>query len=230
MYIKVNGIELYYEKTGQGRPIILLHGNGESHSIFDVLIKRLSADYTVYAVDSRDHGKSSKVRLLDYGDMMEDVAGFIRETGIESPILYGFSDGGIIGLLLAIKYPKLLSKLIISGANTRPDGIKDYFIVIVKILYFFSRNRKYKLMLTQPNITDAELNNIVTPTLVLAGSRDLVKEEHTKNIAGNIPGSVLKVLDGENHSSYVIHSGKLYDLINLYLIEGGEVCGSNWTH
>ena len=108
MNIKVNGIDLYYEKTGQGCPIVLLHGNGESHDIFAVLIKRLSPNYTVYAIDSRDHGKSGKVKSLDYGDMMEDVAAFIRQLDIESPVLYGFSDGGIIGLLLAIKYPALI--------------------------------------------------------------------------------------------------------------------------
>ena len=192
MNIKVNDIELYYEKTGQGRPIILLHGNGESLDIFKILLKQLSPNYTVYAIDSRDHGKSGKVKSLDYRDMMEDVAAFIGQLDIEIPILYGFSDGGIIGLLLAIKYPVLLSKLIISGANANPDGIKTFTAILMKITYFFTRSRKYKLMLTQPNITYTELNTIVTPTLVLAGKKDIVKDEHTKRIAENIPGSVLK--------------------------------------
>ena len=219
MYIKVNGIELYYEKTGYGRPIILLHGNGESHDIFDVLTKQLSPNYTVYAIDSRDHGKSGRVKHLDYGDMMEDIAAFIKELKIESPILYGFSDGGIIGVLLVIKYPVIISKLIISGANTNPDGMKRISALSVKIIYFFTRNRKFKLMLTQPNIMDAELNTIVTPTLLLAGSKDIVKDEHTKNIAANIPRSILRILDGESHASYVIHSEKLYSIIKLFLTE-----------
>ena len=217
MYIKVNNVELYYEKTGRGYPIVLLHGNGESHDIFDVLTKRLSQNYTVYALDSRDHGKSGKAKSLDYGDMMEDVAAFIKGLMIESPILYGFSDGGIIGILLAIKYPALISKLIISGANTRPDGIKKTIMLLMKITYFFTKSRKYKLMLTQPVIMDAELNNILSPTLVLAGSKDIIKYEHTKSIAENIQGSVLKIVDGENHSSYVIHSEKLYGIIEPFL-------------
>jgi pimeloyl-ACP methyl ester carboxylesterase len=145
--------------------------------------------------------------------MMEDIAVFIRELNIKSPILYGFSDGGIVGLLLTIHYPEMLSKLIISGANTHPDGTKKWFLALLRIMYFFTRSRKIKMLLTQPNITDAELNTIVTPTLVLAGSKDVVKDEHTRNIAANIPGSVLNILEGERHESYVIHSGKLYGIL-----------------
>ncbi|MCL1806239.1 MAG: alpha/beta hydrolase [Oscillospiraceae bacterium] len=217
MKFNANGIELYVEKTGQGAPVILLHGNGEDHTIFDVLVRQLSPDYTVYAVDSRDHGKSGKVKTLDYHDMMEDVAALIRGLNLPKPILYGFSDGGIIGLLLAIQYPGLLSKLIISGANTHPDGIKRMVAIGMKLTYFFTRSRKYKLMITQPDITDAELKSIQTPTLVLAGSKDIVKDGHTKYIARNIPGSTLRILEGETHAGYVIRSEKLYGVIKPFL-------------
>jgi len=219
MIFEVNGIELYYEKTGHGTPVILLHGNGEDNTIFDVLIKQLSQDYTVYAIDSRDHGKSGRVKTLHYDTMMEDVAEFIREKELRRPVLYGFSDGGIIGLLLAIKHPDMLSKLIVSGANTHPGGAKRIYFFIGNILYFFTRNRKLKLMLTQPNIVDAELNTITVPTLILAGSRDVVSEEHTRQIADNIPGSILNILEGETHSSYVIHSEKLYGIIEPFMAE-----------
>ena len=219
MYFKVNGVELYYEKAGQGNPVVLLHGNGEDHSIFDVLTEQLSLSNTVYAIDSRDHGKSSKVKGLDYNSMMEDVAMFIQELDIQKPVLYGFSDGGIIGLLLAIKYPTVLSKLIISGANTHPNGIKAVIRFLINIVYFFTRNQKYKMVLTQPNITNIELNTIVVPTFVLAGSKDFVKEAHTRNIAKNIHNSVLKIVEGENHNSYVIHSEKLFKIIKPFLDE-----------
>jgi len=221
MFVNVNGIELYYEKVGQGESVILLHGNGEDHTIFDVLTERLSAEHTVYAIDSRDHGKSGRVKELDYGTMAEDVAAFIRELDIRNAVVYGFSDGGIIGLLLAIKYPMALSKLIISGANTQPDGIKKRFIIQMQIIYFFTRSRKYRLMLTQPNITEAELNTITAPTLVLAGSGDIVRGDHTESIAKSIPGSVLRILDGEGHASYVVHSEKLYGVIAPFLRGAG---------
>ena len=217
MKIKVNGIELYYKQSGYGPPIILLHGNGEDHTIFHILIKKLSADYTVYAVDSRGHGRSSKVKHLKYIDKMNDIAGLITELSLEKPILYGFSDGGIIGLLLAIHHPEILSKLIISGANTNPGGVKPFAYALMKLGYFFTRSSKLKLMLTQPDITDAELNTIITPTLVLAGHHDIIKEEHTLSLAKNIRGSELQILKGENHASYVIGSGKIYDIIIAFL-------------
>ena len=148
---------------------------------------------------------------------MEDVAAFIRQLNIERPVLYGFSDGGIIGLLLAVRYPQMLSGLIVSGVNINPGGIKKKYLLGMKITYFFTRNRKYKLMLTQPDIKPSELNKITTPTVLLAGSNDFCMDEHTRHIAENIPGSVLNILDGENHASYVIHNDKLYGIIMPYI-------------
>jgi len=217
MRINVKGIELYYDVSGEGPPVILLHGNGQDHTIFRVLIKKLSANYTVYAIDSRDHGKSSKVKRLDYMSKMEDFAELIHILEIHKPIVYGFSDGGIIGLLLAIYHPDLLSKLIISGANINPDGVKKFFMILLKITYFFTRSNKLKLMITQPDIPEEDLYKIVTPTLVLAGHNDVIKEEHTKLIARSIEGSKLKIIPGESHASYVLHNEKLYGIIKSFI-------------
>jgi pimeloyl-ACP methyl ester carboxylesterase len=217
MYQKVNGITLYYEKSGQGRPIILLHGNGENHKIFDVLIPELSKNHTVYAIDSRGHGKSTKVKTLDYYSMAEDIAGFIKTLSIEKPILYGFSDGGILGLIIAFRYPQLLSKLIVSGANIRPEGVKLKYIKSFRLIYFITRSSKYRLMLTQPDIKDEDLKKITVVTYVLAGSDDMIEEIHTRHIAECIPKSTLKILDGEDHMSYVTHSPKLYGIIKPFL-------------
>ena len=101
MKISVNGIALHYEKSGEGRPLILLHGNGETHAIFDKALPLLAARFTVYAIDSRGHGESEGADAYHYADMKEDVRCFIQELKLEKPVLYGFSDGGIIGLLLA---------------------------------------------------------------------------------------------------------------------------------
>jgi len=217
MTINVNGITLYYEKTGRGEPLILLHGNGEDHTIFDVVSKQLSQKYTVYAIDSRNHGKSEKTAELHYEDMADDVTAFIRELQIERPILYGFSDGGIIGLLIAINHPEMLSKLAISGVNINPNGIVKRWIAIMKFCYFFTRNSRLKLMLTEPNIKPSDLQKINTPTYILAGSNDMIYEEHTKLIADNIPHSVLRILQGEKHASYVIKSEKLYPILLPFL-------------
>jgi pimeloyl-ACP methyl ester carboxylesterase len=217
MFQKGRDVTLYYEKTGKGRPIILLHGNGESHKIFDKLIPQLSESHTVYAIDSRGHGKSTRVKTLDYNIMAEDTVEFIRMLNIEKPVLYGFSDGGILGLIIAYKYPELLSKLIISGANIHPDGLKITYVKLFRLIYLITRSSKYLLMLTQPNISDEDLSRIRTQTYVLAGSNDMIEEEHTRHISECIPKSTVKILEGENHMSYVIHSPKLYGIIKPFL-------------
>lgn len=217
MYIRVNDTNLWYETKGNGQPFILLHGNGESHEIFNVLMKELSKNFSVYAIDSRGHGKSSKTNEFSYGLMMEDVASFIKELKLEKPLLYGFSDGGIVGLLLASEYSDMLSKLIISGANSRPNGVKKNWVMLSQLYYLLTRSKKMKLTLEEPNISKEDLKKIHIPVLVLAGKNDLIREEDTKYIANNIPNSILTILDRETHSSYVVNNLKLYNIIKSFI-------------
>lgn len=213
MIVHINGIDIFYEKCGHGDPLILLHGNGESHKIFDKAIDELKERFTIYAIDTRGHGQSDKVSDIHYSEMVEDVYSFIKALELNNPVLYGFSDGGIIGLYLASKYPKLLSRLIISGANTTPSGIRNVWLIIFRIIYWVTRDSKFKMMLEEPNISGEELQKIEVPTTVLAGSKDMIKKEHTEYIACNIPNSSLKILEGEGHGSYIVHSDKIAKLI-----------------
>lgn len=135
MKIFVNNVNLYYEEYGKGKPIILLHGNQETHEIFDILIDRLKDNYKVYAIDSRCHGKSENPIDISYDLMCDDIIDFIKMLHIDRPILYGFSDGGIIGILVSIKEPDLLSKLIISGANITPDVFTPLDMLITKLFF-----------------------------------------------------------------------------------------------
>lgn len=217
MIIKVNNININYEEYGEGMPIILLHGNGENYTIFDKLIEKLKDNYKIYAIDSRCHGKSENTENISYDLMAEDVISFIKEKNIEKPILYGFSDGGIVGLLIAIKSPKLLSNLIISGANLTPDATTKLDIIFTKIMYFFTRNKLIKMMIDEPNITINQLKNIIIPVHVIAGEKDIVRLEHTKLIANSINNSTLEIVQGESHGSYIIHNEKIYDVIKKYL-------------
>lgn len=217
MEILVNNVNLYYEECGKGKPIILLHGNQETHDIFDKLIEKLKKNYKVYAIDSRCHGKSENTVDISYSLMCDDIIEFIKKLNIDKPILYGFSDGGIVGLLVAIKEPDLLSNLIISGANTTPDILSRSFKILTKIMYFFTRSKYIKMMLKEPNIKTNELNSITIPVHVLAGEKDIVKYEHSKYIADNIKNSTLEIIKNENHGSYIVHSEKIYDIIIKYL-------------
>ena len=196
--------------------MILLHGNGENHKIFDVLIKRLAATHTCYALDSRCHGRSG-IAPLTYDNMADDVNAFIDELKIDKPLIIGFSDGGIVALLLGIKYGDKISKIIAIGPNATPDGLKKPFICLMKVLFRLSRNDKIKLMLTEPNISDDELRRIKNPTVILAGEKDIVKKEHILHVADMIENSAVEILHGESHSGYVVHSPKLYGILEKYL-------------
>ncbi len=217
MNINVNNININYETYGQGNPIILLHGNQESHEIFDKLIDKLKDDYKVYAIDSRCHGKSEISKEISYNLMCDDVILFIKKLNIVKPILYGFSDGGIIGILVAIKEPDLLSNLIVSGANISPDVFTVWDSIITKLFYFFTRSKYIKMMLDEPNIPLEDLKKITIPVHVLAGEKDVIKQDHTMLIASNIKDSTLEIIKGENHGSYIIHSDKIYEIIKKYL-------------
>lgn len=213
MKCRVNNLDLYYEKAGMGQPLILLHGNGETHRIFDKAIPLLGEHFTVYALDSRGHGQSEAPLEYHYADLAEDVKCFIQGLELERPILYGFSDGGIIGLLLAAKYPQLLSRMIISGANATPDGIRMGWLKLFRGINAVVKDPKMDMMLAEPHITAEMLQSIAIPTAVLAGSRDMVKRSHTEYIAAQITGSTRRILQGEGHGSYIVHSTKIAKLI-----------------
>ena len=109
--VQVNGVCLHYAEVGVGKPVVLVHGNGESHDLFDTEIRQLAdAGYHVFAPDSRGHGANERLDEYHYADMAEDMYRFIRELQLEKPLFYGHSDGGIIGLLLeTIRIPVLVT-------------------------------------------------------------------------------------------------------------------------
>jgi pimeloyl-ACP methyl ester carboxylesterase len=127
MVIQINSQVIHYEHTyceaSSNPPLLLLHGNGEDLHIFDELIFSLRNEYEIYALDARGHGLSAAPDVLHYDDMAEDVAGFIRQLQIASPIVVGFSDGGIVALLLAMKGSTPLTGIITCGANTNPKAL-----------------------------------------------------------------------------------------------------------
>jgi len=217
MFVKVNEINIHYETFGEGKPIILLHGNGECYKIFDILIEKLKSSYKVYAIDSRCHGESDNPKEITYDLMCDDIIKLIKELNIEKPIFYGFSDGGIIGLLIALKEPDLLSNLIISGAQLNPNACKIMDLIITKAMYYLTRKKLFRLMVKEPNIKPEELSKITIPVHVIAGEKDVIKKEHTELISKSIPNSTLEIIPGENHGSYIIHSEKLYGILKKYL-------------
>ncbi len=213
MTLNTGSVTLHYEQQGSGRPLILLHGNGENCGIFDKALPLLAEHFTVYAIDSRGHGESSPVTEYHYDDMAQDVADFISRLELDQPIVYGFSDGGIIALLLAIWHPDRVGGIIASGVNTRPDGVKPHWLWLFRFINFMKRDPLLQLMLTEPDITDKELLSISCPTLITAGSRDMIRQSHMRHIAETIPSGRYLLLEGESHGSYIVHSEKIAKII-----------------
>ena len=130
--IHVNHVDIFYEKVGQGRPVVLIHGNGEDHTIFDRTVHLLEEKYTCYLPDSRGHGKSQWTREFHYRDMAEDLIQFLEKLNLRDTAVVGFSDGGIIGLLAAPRTNRITS-LVACGANTRPEGLRGLCLTGMKI-------------------------------------------------------------------------------------------------
>lgn len=210
MRIRVKtGVWISCQVMGQGPPLLLLHGNGEDHRIFQEAARELAQDFTLYLPDSRCHGASQKTAQIGYREMAADMISLVEKLGMVKPLICGFSDGGITALLMTAARPSLPSGLILCGANATPRGLKARCRLFFRIQWWKDREPLVGMMFREPRISRAMLANISVPVLVLAGSRDLIRRSHTTALAQAIPNSRLRILAGETHDSYVVHSRKL---------------------
>lgn len=204
-------IRLFYLEKGQGEPLILLHGNGESSAYFSGQMDAFSERYHVYALDTRGHGKTPRgEQPFTIRQFAEDLRGFMDEHHIPRAHLLGFSDGGNIAMVFAITYPDRVNRLILNGANLNPRGVKARFQIPIEIGYRIakmcagrSEEARAKaellgLMVNDPNVSVEELGQIRAKTLVIAGKKDLIREDHTREIAAGIPGAELALLEGDH--------------------------------
>lgn len=207
MNIDVNGVTLHYEVAGSGHPMLLVHGNTMDHKCFYPGVELLKQHYTCYMVDSRGHGASSKVAEYHYDDMADDYIAFCEKLGLKDVYYYGLSDGGILGVLISAK-SNVISKMVISGTNTNYATATKSAQLLLKVLYFLTRDKRMKMTLVEPNITREQLQSVKAKTMVCAGSKDMIQESDTRYIAENIPGAVLNIMEGETHTSTVVKSDK----------------------
>lgn len=204
-------IEHFYIEKGQGIPIILLHGNGENCDYFQGQIDEFSKQYHVYAIDTRGHGKTPRGDMpFTIRQFANDLLGFMNKRQIEKAHMLGFSDGGNIAMVFAIHYPDRVNRLILNGANLNANGVKRSTQIPIEIGYRIARKFSGKsdsarlnaemlgLMVNEPNVTPRELAKIQARTLVIAGTKDMIREEHTRLIAANIPDANLVLIKG-NH-------------------------------
>ena len=216
--ILVNDVFLHYYTAGQGKPVVLVHGNGEDHHLFHTEIRRLlDAGYTVYAPDSRGHGANGPLDEYHYADMAEDMYQFICALGLVRPAYYGHSDGGIIGLLLELMHPGTLGAMAVSGTNLSPNGLLPSFLQKCEARNAVCPDPLVTLMLNEPHIEPQCLDAIRIPVLVTVGSNDLILPEETQRIAQHLPDVEQITLDGEDHGSYIRESEVMGKLLVSFL-------------
>ena len=204
-------ISLHFIQRGEWEPLLLLHGNGEDSSVFSAQMDYFSPKYRVMALDTRGHGKSPRGSApFSIETFAEDLLDFLDQQGLEKVHLLGFSDGGNIALTFALRHQERLLSLILNGADLFPSGVKPSVQVPIVLGYWaaraaalFSRDAVPKmellrLMVKEPHIPPEALGAIRVPTLVIAGTGDMIKEEHTRLIHRQIPGSRLALIPGDH--------------------------------
>jgi pimeloyl-ACP methyl ester carboxylesterase len=226
-YLNARGIKLYYEVYGQGSPLLFIHGNGGSIASFSNNIPYFAKYNQVIAVDSRAQGKSiDNNDSLSFEMMADDFNALLDSLHADSTYVIGWSDGGINGVLLAIRHPDKVKKLAVTGTNLWPDttGLTPFVFNLIKKGSADLRKKEQTqqvknelkisdLDLYQPHITLEQLHTISCPTLVIGGDHEAIPVLHTVLIAQNIPQSYLWIIPNSGHSTPVFKKDQFNPLI-----------------
>lgn len=229
-YLSTRGIKLYYETYGKGEPLLIIHGNGGSISNFLYQIPYFAKSYKVILADSRAQGKSVDTQdSLSYEMITDDLNALLDSLHLKQCYIIGWSDGGIEGLMMAIRHPDKVKKLAVTGANLWPDTTAvDPFVY----KYAMDMNTKLKaapvtpktkaqlkllrLLSYEPHITPAQLHQIACPTLVIGGDHDVIRVEHTVLIAQSISNSDLWILPNSGHSTPIFYKDDFNRVVNNF--------------
>ena len=203
-YADVNGINLYYETHGSGRPLILIHGGLGSGEMFGPVIPALAANHRVVAVDLQGHGRTADIdRPLDIRLMADDIAALIDHLGLDKPDIVGYSLGGGVAFFTAVRHPDKVGKLVMASAHIRRDAIPAEMLaqqgqVSAAAAEFMKETPMYELYMRVaprpedfPRLLDKigeamakdfdfsdELRGVKVPTLIVAADADMAPPSH----------------------------------------------------
>ena len=219
-YAPVNDIQMYYAVYGTGEPLILLHGGLGNADYWGNQVPAFAEHYKVIVADSRGHGRSTRsAQPYSYQLMASDVLALMDYLKVDKAAIVGWSDGGIIGLDLAMKHPDRLTRLFAFGANYNVAGLRDdigsnhtFNAYIEKAGEDYRRLSKtpdqYDAFVeqisgmwnSQPDYTPEQLGEISVPTVIADGAHDeAIRQEHTKELAALIPEARLLILPDVSH-------------------------------
>ena len=223
-----NGISIHYAVYGQGSPVILLHGGLANGDYWGSQVQALAPHHTVIVMDTRGHGRSTRdSRPYGYDLMADDVVALMDGLKVPKADIVRWSDGGILGLDLAMRHPGRVGKIFAFAANILTSGVVDGVETNPTFAVFIERaGREYatrsatpkeyaafveqisKMWASEPNWTDAQLRSIAAPVLVVDGDHDeAIKRQHTEYIAATIPGAGLLILPNASHFAFLQDPG-----------------------
>jgi pimeloyl-ACP methyl ester carboxylesterase len=223
-YAAVNGIKLFYATIGQGSPVLLLHGGLANSDYWGNQVRALMPHHRVILVDSRGHGRSSRSPApFGYDLMTDDVVALLDHLHIAKADIVGWSDGGIIGIDMALRHKDRVGRVFAFGANTNLSGLnvdveknpnfaafvrraaQDYRRLSPTPTEFDAFNAQIGQMWdSQPKWTDAQLRSITTPIIIADGDHDEgIFLEHTIYMARTIPHAGLLILPNASHFAFL---------------------------
>jgi pimeloyl-ACP methyl ester carboxylesterase len=233
-YADINGIRIYYETYGTGRPVLVLQGDAAAIEAVHYQISALAASRFVIAPDSRAHGRSTDSNQpLSYDLMANDMLKLLDKLNIAEADVVGWSGGGIVGLALAMHHPERVKRLVVFGAPYDVDGVDLDRCPIVPadeeiapMRDFYKRNapdpnhwpvffQKVAQMETQIHYSVTDLGAIKAPTLVMAGEFDCIKRQHTDQLAKAIPGATEEIIKGATHAAPILQP----DVVNANILK-----------
>ena len=245
-YVELPGVRTWYDVEGQGEPVVLLHGGFCTNETWGPQRADFAANHTVFLPERRAHGHTPDVEgPLSYHDMAQDTIDFLSSVVGGPAHLVGWSDGGIVALLVAFERPDLVRKIAVTGANFKPSpeiappemlDVPDADapeMEMFRTMYEAASpdgaehwpivvGKMAEMFRTEPDILIEDLGRIGAPTLVLVGDDDFVPLEHTIELYRAIPNSELAVVPGTSHAHFM-EKPSLVDRIVLDFLDNDPV-------
>jgi len=228
---EIHGHRLFYATRGSGPTLVFLHGGGDSgENSFVRQLDVFSERHHIVAPDQVGQGRTPDVPgPLSYTAMMQDTAALLRQLKLKHVDVVGFSDGGILALMLAVRHPELVRRLVISGVNISPEGLVTENLeglraddtpnpktIDEKLSHLWATSP------TEDELSMALLATIQQPVLLVSGDHDVITLEHTLQIFHALPNSELCVLPGTDHGTFSGRPEWLNPIIGAFLAQPAQ--------
>jgi len=237
-YVNAGGVRTYYEVYGEGEPLVLLHGGLATAESWVMQVPTLAERYGVYVPERRGHGRTPDLAgPITYETMAADTAAFLNAVGTGTAHLVGWSDGAVVGMLVALRRPELVRKLVVIGQYFNFEGQVPEFRAMIdywgsdlpeELHEVYDRvspdgpehfpvvlEKLMRMWREEPGIALSELAGVDVPTLVMQGDDDIVKVEHSAAVAATLPDTQLAVVPGSSHMAPL----EKPDLVNRLILD-----------